>query len=54
VASHFEGKRFNSLNDVVVRADGSMYITDPPFGLAPPYGPSKQEPELNFCGVLYK
>ncbi|GAB1542263.1 SMP-30/gluconolactonase/LRE family protein [Scytonema sp. NUACC21] len=52
VASHFEGKRFNSPNDVIVRADGSMYITDPPFGLAPPYGPSKQEPELDFSGVF--
>lgn len=52
VASHFEGKRFNSPNGVVVRADGSMYITDPPFGLAPPYSSHKQEPELDFNGVF--
>jgi gluconolactonase len=29
----FEGKKFNSPNDVVVRRDGSLYFTDPPYGL---------------------
>jgi gluconolactonase len=28
-----EGKRFNSPNDVVFRSDGTMYFTDPPYGL---------------------
>ena len=30
----FEGKRLNSPNDLVYKSDGSVYFTDPPFGLA--------------------
>jgi gluconolactonase len=37
----FEGKRFNSPNDVVVRGDGSVWFTDPPYGL-----PKGQQREL--------
>ncbi len=33
LASHYEGKKLNSPNDVVVRLDGSIYFTDPPGGL---------------------
>ena len=33
LCSHFEGKRFNSPNDVVVGPDGAAYFTDPPYGL---------------------
>jgi len=29
----FEGRRFNSPNDLVFRSDGSLYFTDPPYGL---------------------
>ena len=32
VASRFEGRRFNSPNDVVVRSNGDVYFTDPPYG----------------------
>ena len=32
VAATFEGKRLNAPNDVVVRDDGTIYFTDPPFG----------------------
>ena len=34
LADHYQGKRLNSPNDVVVRSDGSIYFTDPPYGLA--------------------
>lgn len=34
LADHYEGKRFNSPNDLVYRKDGSLYFTDPPYGLA--------------------
>lgn len=34
VAGDFEGQRFNSPNDLVVHPDGSIYFTDPPYGLA--------------------
>ena len=29
----FEGKRLNSPNDLVYKSDGSLYFTDPPYGL---------------------
>ena len=37
LASHFEGKRLNSPNDVVVRSDGSVWFTDPPYGIDSDY-----------------
>ncbi len=33
VASHFKGKRLNSPNDVVVKSDGTIWFTDPPYGI---------------------
>jgi gluconolactonase len=33
LADHYQGKRFNSPNDVVQHANGSYYFTDPPYGL---------------------
>ena len=50
IASHYEGKRLNSPNDVVVKSDGSIYFTDPPYGLTAEYG-TLGERELNFQGV---
>ena len=36
IASTFEGKPLNSPNDVVVASDGTIYFTDPPYGLSNP------------------
>jgi gluconolactonase len=33
LAASYEGKRLNSPNDIVVRSDGTIFFTDPPFGL---------------------
>jgi gluconolactonase len=33
IADRFDGKRFNSPNDVVVKSDGSIWFTDPPYGI---------------------
>jgi sugar lactone lactonase YvrE len=33
IAGEYEGKRLNSPNDVVVKSDGGVYFTDPPYGL---------------------
>ena len=33
IAERYQGKRLNSPNDVVVRSDGTVYFTDPPYGL---------------------
>ncbi len=37
LADKFHGKRFNSPNDVAVRSDGTLWFTDPPWGLAEPH-----------------
>jgi gluconolactonase len=50
VASHYKARRLNSPNDVVVKSDGSIYFTDPPYGLNPMFG-AVGEPELPFYGV---
>jgi gluconolactonase len=45
----FEGKKLNSPNDLVFRSDGSLYFTDPPYGL--PKQDDDPAKELNFNGV---
>jgi len=35
IASHFNGGRLNSPNDVVVKSNGVVYFTDPPYGIQP-------------------
>ena len=46
LADMFEGKRFNSPNDVVVKSDGTIWFTDPFFGILGNYEGYKAEPEL--------
>lgn len=43
LADRYNGKRLNSPNDVVVKSDGSIYFTDPPYGISP----DQQEQEVN-------
>ncbi|MCG9133295.1 SMP-30/gluconolactonase/LRE family protein [Candidatus Poribacteria bacterium] len=50
IAAHYQGKRLNSPNDIVVKSDGSIYFTDPPYGLSAAYG-VESEKELDFQGV---
>jgi sugar lactone lactonase YvrE len=35
LAERFQGKRLNSPNDLVVKSDGTVYFTDPPYGIYP-------------------
>ena len=35
LADRYQGKRLNSPNDVVVKSDGTIYFTDPPYGIDP-------------------
>ena len=37
LASHFEGRRFNSPNDVIVKSDGSIWFSDPSYGIDSDY-----------------
>ena len=46
VADHFDGKPLNSPNDVVCRSDGSIWFTDPPFGILGYYEGHVAKPEL--------
>lgn len=46
LADMWDGKRLNSPNDLVVARDGSIYFTDPPFGIKP------DQQELAFSGVF--
>jgi gluconolactonase len=43
---HFNGKRLNSPNDVVVKSDGTIWFTDPVFGILGDYEGFKAEPEI--------
>jgi len=45
LADKYEGKRLNSPNDVVVKSDGTIYFTDPSYGIKP------EQQELAFKGV---
>ena len=51
IADSFEGKRLNSPNDVVVKSDGSIWFTDPPFGLGGFYEGEKGTAELPHTNV---
>ena len=46
VADSFQGKRLNSPNDVVVRSDGSIWFTDPAFGILGTYEGHRAAQEL--------
>lgn len=47
LADRYNGKRLNSPNDVVVKSDGSIWFTDPPFGILGYIEGEKAEPELS-------
>jgi gluconolactonase len=49
LADKFEGKRFNSPNDLVFKSNGDLYFTDPPYGLPKQWDDPARE--LDFCGV---
>ena len=50
LADRYHGAELNSPNDIVVKRDGSVYFTDPPFGREPKVG-IPRDPQLDFNGV---
>lgn len=44
---NYQGKRLNSPNDIVVKSDGSVWFTDPAFGILGDYEGHKSEPEID-------
>jgi len=49
LADRYRGRRLNSPNDLVYRSDGTLYFTDPPFGLPKFFDDPRKE--LKFSGV---
>lgn len=45
IADSYQGKRLNSPNDVVVRSDGSIWFTDPTYGIMSDYEGYRADPE---------
>jgi len=50
LADNIDGKKFNSPNDVVLKRDGTIYFTDPPYGLPGFFNDIKKE--LDYSGVF--
>ncbi len=51
LADRFEGKRFNSPNDVVVKSDGSIWFTDPTYGIDTEYEGDAAAEEIGASNV---
>ena len=51
IADRFEGKRLNSPNDVVVKSDGSVWFTDPTYGILTDYEGDRADGEIGACHV---
>jgi gluconolactonase len=52
VVDNFNGKKFNSPNDVCVKSDGSIWFTDPPYGILSDYEGYLGEQEYGGCYVF--
>ena len=52
IAARFQGKRLNSPNDVVVRSDGCVWFTDPPYGINSDIEGYPAESEIGGCYVF--
>lgn len=52
LADNYKGSRLNSPNDVVVKSDGSVWFTDPPYGILTDYQGHKADSELDGCYVF--
>lgn len=46
LASHYRGKRLNSPNDIVCKSDGTIWFSDPQYGINTDYEGGKQQAEL--------
>jgi len=51
LADSYQGKRLNSPNDVVVKSDGTVWFTDPTYGISAEYEGGKAESEIGSCNV---
>ena len=51
IVDRYEGRRLNSPNDVVVRSDGTIWFTDPIYGISAHFEGAKTESEIGSCNV---
>ncbi|UAX57538.1 SMP-30/gluconolactonase/LRE family protein [Streptomyces sp. A144] len=51
LADRYDGKRLNSPNDSVVRSDGTVWFSDPDFGIISDYEGHRAESEIGACNV---
>ena len=51
IADGYRGKRFNSPNDVVEKSDGTIWFTDPSYGIMSDYEGEQAESEIGACHV---
>jgi gluconolactonase len=51
LADNYQGKRLNSPNDVVVKSDGTVWFTDPAYGIDADYEGHKGPSEIGACHV---
>ncbi|MDC1249114.1 SMP-30/gluconolactonase/LRE family protein [Planktomarina sp.] len=51
IADRYRGDRLNSPNDVVVKSDGSVWFTDPSYGIIMDYEGARAESEIGACNV---
>ncbi|MEM7526901.1 MAG: SMP-30/gluconolactonase/LRE family protein [Pseudomonadota bacterium] len=51
LAERFDDKRLNSPNDVVVKSDGSIWFTDPSYGIMMDYEGDRADSEIGACHV---
>src|SRR5580698_2613599 len=52
LAAAYKGRQLNSPNDVVVRSDGSVWFTDPNYGIISDYVGEKRPQDLDGCNVF--
>jgi gluconolactonase len=52
VVSHYQGRRLNSPNDVIVKRDGTIWFTDPPYGIISDHEGHAAPSELGHCYVF--
>src|SRR5262249_51825015 len=51
LVDRYNGKRFNSPNDLVFKSNGDLYFTDPPYGRMVKGSDDFPDRDLDFCGV---
>ena len=51
VVDRYQGKRLNSPNDVVVKSDGTIWFSDPSYGILSDYEGVKADSEIGACHV---